>query len=392
MNTDVERIKKLTEYVKGLEANADGKELYSEYKDFIEKVKPQDAFEVFKSLLDDGTMPKEILVYLDKAINAFYKGLSDYKWKMPENDNFINDMLKENMALVIKTDEIKVILKEPDLDTKKVKIHDKLKELESFNAHYIKKENILFPYMEKAMKKFEGLTIMWSLHDEVRKLIKTAIKTAEDKKSTEQQVNMAIASLFFGILGVKKKEELILFPAACEVLSEKDWYEMHKQSLEYDFPFISKDKEIAQVTEFVEISAGGVFKTETGEMNFEEILMVFNALPVDLTFVDENNKVRYFTRPKDRIFPRSAAVIGRNVNNCHPPESVHIVEEIIENFRTGKEDAAKFWINLRSRLILIQYFALRDDSGTYKGVLEVSQDITDIKSIDGERRLLTWGK
>lgn len=392
MDTNVERIKKLTEYVKGLEVNADGKELYSEYKDFIEKVKPQDAFEVFKSLLDDGTMPKEILVYLDKAINAFYKGLSDYKWKMPENDNFINDMLKENMALVSKTDEIKVILKDPDLDTKKVKIYNKLKELESFNAHYIKKENILFPYMEKAMEKFEGLTIMWSLHDEVRKIIKTAIKTAEDEKSTEQQVNMSIASLFFGILGVKKKEELILFPAACEVLSEKDWYEMHKQSLEYDFPFINKDKNIAQVTEFVEISSGGVFKTETGEMNFEEILMVFNALPVDLTFVDENNKVRYFTRPKDRIFPRSAAVIGRNVNKCHPPESVHIVEEIIENFRTGKEDAAKFWINLRSRLILIQYFALRDDSGTYKGVLEVSQDITDIKSIDGERRLLTWGK
>ncbi len=392
MNNFEERTENLKEYVKGLGARADGQELYLRHKEFIEKITPQEAFEVFKSILDEGVKPHDILIYLDKVINAFYKSLSDYKWEKPKNDNYVDDMLKENKSLVEKTDEIKTLLKESDLKVKKEKILKKLLELEGFNAHYIKKENILFPYMEKARPKFEGLAVMWALHDEVREQLKTAIQTVKDESSNEQQINISIARLFFGILGVKKKEELILIPAACEVLSEKDWYEMHRQSLEYDFPFINKVKETFIESPSHEMSSGGVFRTETGEMNFEEILMVFNALPVDLTFVDEYNKVRYFTRPKDRIFPRSPAVIGRSVNNCHPPQSVHIVEEIIQSFRAGKEDSAKFWINVKGRLILIQYFALRGSEGIYRGVLEVSQDITDIKNIDGERRLLTWEK
>ena len=246
--------------------------------------------------------------------------------------------------------------------------------------------------MEKRAAKFEGSKIMWSLHDVVRNLIKTTKSVLEDEKTTGQEVNVAIANLFFGILGVKKKEELILFPAASEVLSERDWYEIHKQSLEYGFPFIDKAIDNARENSYEkEGFNNSLFISETGKLTFDEIALIFNNLPVDMTFVDENNKVRYFTRPKDRIFPRSPAVIGRSVNNCHPPESVHIVEEIVESFKAGKEDTAKFWINLKGKTILIQYFALRDAEGTYKGVLEVSQDISEIKSLDGERRLLKWG-
>lgn len=133
-------------------------------------------------------------------------------------------------------------------------------------------------------------------------------------------------------------------------------------------------------------------KTETGVLKLEQILMIFNTLPVDVTLVDENNKVRFFNKPKDRLFPRSPAVIGRDVKNCHPPQSVHVVNEIVESFRTGKQDNATFWIELKGRMILIKYFALRDPAGNFKGTLEVSQDITDIKKLEGERRLLHWGK
>lgn len=391
MSEELSRVNKLYEYVKGLKQNDDGRELYVKYKEDIENVKPQEAFEVFKMLLDEGTMPNEILVFLDKVINAFYKSLMSYKWEMPKNDNFLKDLYLENDGLVKRTDEIKELLKETDIKIKKEKILTKVTELEEFNDHYLKKENILFPYMEKTHLKFEGTKIMWSLHDIIRNLIKTAQDVLRDESSTNQQLNIAIANLFFGILGVKKKEELILFPAASEVLSESDWYEMHKQSIEYNFPFINKEK-IAVDDQMKEEYISGIFKTETGELTFDEIALIFNNLPVDMTFVDENNKVRYFTKPKDRIFPRSPAVIGRNVNNCHPPESVHVVEEIVESFRAGKEDSAKFWINIKGKIVLIQYFALRDSEGTYKGVLEVSQDITEIKSLDGERRLLKWGK
>jgi len=109
-----------------------------------------------------------------------------------------------------------------------------------------------------------------------------------------------------------------------------------------------------------------------------------------MTFVDQHNKVRFFTRPKDRIFPRSPAIIGRDVNKCHPPDSVHVVEEIVEAFRRGERDTATFWIKIRDRMILIQYFAMRNEDGQYRGVLEVSQDITEIQALEGERRLLEW--
>jgi PAS domain S-box-containing protein len=118
--------------------------------------------------------------------------------------------------------------------------------------------------------------------------------------------------------------------------------------------------------------------------------MIFNTLPVDMTFVDENNKVRFFSRPKDRIFPRSAAIIGRDVKNCHPPESVHVVEEIIDGFRSGERESAQFWIDIKGKKLLIQYFALRNSNGRYQGTLEVSQDITEIQKIEGQKRLLEW--
>lgn len=392
MNNENQRVTRLIGYVKGLKDGLDGVKLYAKYKEDIESVKPQEAFEIFYSLIEEEIQPKEILVFLDKVINVFYKSLLNYRWEKPDNDNFLMDLINENEALVKKTDEIKALMKEPDLSIRKQELLTCVAELEEFNDHYLKKENILFPYMEKTMDKFHGLSIMWELHDVVRNQIKEAVNVIKDDDSSEQQVNKAIANLFFGILGVKKKEELILFPAASEVLSDDDWYQMHKQSMEYGFPFIEKSSSKTINEEEKQIINNGFIKTETGILNFEEVLMIFNTLPVDMTFVDENNRVKYFTRPKDRIFPRSPAVIGRNVNNCHPPASVHIVEEIVESFRSGKEDTAKFWLNLKGKDILIQYFALRDEVGNYKGVLEVSQDITEIKSLEGERRLLKWGK
>ena len=130
----------------------------------------------------------------------------------------------------------------------------------------------------------------------------------------------------------------------------------------------------------------------TGFLNPEQLILLLDNLTVDITFIDENDEVLYFSGAKNRIFPRSKAIIGRKVQNCHPPESVHFVNEIITAFRNGEKDNADFWIQMKDRFIYIRYFALRNEQYIYKGTIEVSQDVTDIKSLQGERRLLEWNQ
>ncbi len=398
MKTDQARVQNLIEYVRGLQNRENGKELYLKYRSDIEKVTPQEAFEIFYHQLQDGLEPGAMLTVLDKVINVFYRSLVGYSWAKPQKDSFLDIMMQENRALTGRLEEIKKIIKEKDYLTGKNELADKIRELLKFDAHYLKKENILFPFLEKKAKKFDGLSIMWALHDETRTRLKKVIDCLERKDCKEAEFNQEIGTLFFDMYGLVQKEELILFPAATEIIEENEWIEMKKQSMEYEFPFIGKPEHEPEtqsipgdmdelITAFKEDYQ---FRTETGVLNFEQILMIFNALPVDLTFVDENNQVRFFTRPKDRIFPRSPAIIGRNVEKCHPPESVHVVQKIIDAFKAGTQDNAAFWIRVKGKMILIQYFALRDTKGEYKGVLEVSQDITGIKELEGEKRLLQW--
>lgn len=398
MKTEQKRVYNLIDYVQGIRNKEDGKELYTKYKKDIESVTPQEVFEIFYSQLEKGIEPKEILVFLDKIINVFYKSLVAYSWQKSENDSFIGLLMQENQALRDKLENIKVILKEPDLKIKKRELLPKIRELQQFNHHYLKKENILFPYLEKKMEKFNGLAIMWALHDETRAELKDVMECLEKESSTEAELNEKLGSLFFAMLGLVKKEELILFPSASEVINEGEWAEMLKQSLEYEFPFIQRPEKWAVKSSEAEkqhrsehySSEDLDFKTETGSLSLEELLMIFNIMPVDITFVDENNKVRFYSDSKDRIFPRSPAVIGRNVEKCHPPQSVHVVNRIVDSFREGSKDKADFWIDLKGKKILIQYFALRDIKGCYRGVLEVSQDITEITKLEGEQRLLDW--
>lgn len=398
MKENTEKVIRISEYIQGLLDKENGRQLYERYQKDFEQVEPRDLFGAFYNLMGKGIKPKDLLGVLDKVINVAYEGLCAHPWKMPENNGFAVCLMMENQALLEKLEEIKEILKEDDQHARIEQLIPRIEELQRFNHHYLKKENILFPYLERKLERFGGLAIMWSLHDEARAKMRQVLQCLELGQGSDPEFNRQIGSLFFILHGLVKKEELILFPAASELISEEEWEAMERQSLEYEFPFIKKPeegKESMQETFFGKrldwaAEGGFKFKTETGELDFEQIMMIFNALPVDMTFVDEHNKVRYFTRPKDRFFPRSPAIIGRDVDKCHPPESVHVVHQIIESFRSGRQDTATFWINLKGKTILIQYFALRNPEGEYKGVLEASQDITGIRNLEGERRLLQF--
>lgn len=403
-----QRTRQIMAWLQGLLGGQTGRALYDAYRPALEQVTPREVFAAYHALYKSGTPVSDLLDILDKSINAFHQSLKAYPWKMPEPDGYARYMFLENEGLLEQLQSIRQQLVNPDYNPDV--LLKTVSDLWQFDDHYRKKENILFPILEQKALHFQGLAIMWALHDEIRTRLKMAISCLNDSACSIETRNRVLGKLIFGMHGMVFKEELILLPAASEVLDQADWQNMLLQSRDYTFPFVADPPDLdmlAKAQPAVSPAAGGsdlssdagmdlidrgeaLLVTETGSLTLVEIEQTFAALPVDMTFVDANNRVRFFTRQKDRIFPRSAAIIGRSVENCHPPQSVGRVLEIIDAFRSGRKERASFWIQMKGRFILIQYFALRKPDGIYLGTLEVSQDITELRNLQGERRLLSW--
>jgi DUF438 domain-containing protein len=241
---------------------------------------------------------------------------------------------------------------------------------------------------------------MWGKHDEIRELIKGSIEILKTEGITREELvasaDIILKPALRGIVDMTIKEEQILFPMCLDKLTTADWYEVGRQSLEigyclYDppkdwLPVWDKDK----TNKDMQMSGNGHIQLPSGGFSTEELLSIMNTLPIDMTFVDKNDKVKYFSQSSERIFQRNRAILNRDVRHCHPPASAHIVDKIIEDFKTGKQSRAPFWINMGGKFIHIEYFALRNDKGEYLGTLEVSQDLTHYRALDGEQRILSY--
>lgn len=385
------RVEKLLELALEMRASQVDKERIESLREECSQVTPQEVMEIEFRQLNQGVSATEILTYVDKLIHLFHVGLRAYQWELPGEKTFLGILRAENEALRKRMQEIKQLLKLKDLENHRKALRDMVQDLMEIEKHYLKKENILFPYLEKKKDRFEGLSIMWALHDETKSSIKVVLANLDD--GDMKSLHKDIGKMFFNLIGMTQKEEWILFPCAMQMLTQEDFVEMLRQSGEYGYAYIDAPELEALETHTLEESSwrDWSYRSDTGELSLEQLNLLLGHLPVDLTLVDENNKVQYFSKPKERFFPRSAASIGRDVSQCHPPQSVDKVLEIVEAFRRGEKDMARFWLRLRGRMVMIQYFALRDIEGTYKGVLEVSQDITEIKELDGEMRLVDWG-
>ena len=261
----------------------------------------------------------------------------------------------------------------------------------SIDLHYSRKENLLFPYLEQ-----HGITappkVMWGVDDEIRALLKESAKlAAQGSAETGAKLSEALTRVEEMIF----KEENILIPMLIDTLSPEEWSSVAAESGEIGFTMIetppvwrAKNTPAAAVSAPAAPVAGAV-QLPTGFLSMTELTRVLDTLPLDITFVGADDTVRYFSQGSERVFPRTKAIIGRNVKNCHPPASVHIVEGIIEDFKSGKKDHEDFWIRLGDKFVYIRYFAVRDEKGSYLGVLEVTQDIAPIQAIEGEKRLVS---
>ena len=390
------RIEDLISFSMGVMKGENGKELIDRYQDAIDNVTPFDIIELENRQINRGVSTSDIKKSIGKVLNSFYSSLSGFEWETPAEGTFLYYLMLENRALELKLNTIKQILKKFHMEESftysmlRNKLIPLFLEILDFDSHYIKKENILFPYIEKHWNNYNPIKVMWSLHDDIRSSLKEIILILENPQGIWDQLNIEIGKYFSLTFGMIIKEERIIFPVAAETIPVKDWQDMHLQSFEMPFTYIETPIKPEIIIKDIAWQKECSFKTETGEVSLDQLELIFGNLPVEMTMIDENDKVIFFSDSDNRIFPRSSAIIGRKVQNCHPPESVHIVNEIISAFKEGRKEKAEFWFKFKEKLIFTVYHALHDKSGNYKGILEVSQDISRFKDLEGERKLLNW--
>lgn len=274
------------------------------------------------------------------------------------------------------------------------KVLEDLEQLMAIDRHYGRKENLLFPYLEKYG--IHGPTqVMWGVDDRIRadlKAVREAIlNSSSDENNDRESIAARLHSLVQEMDEMIFKEENILFPMALQTLTEDEWMRIAAESGEIGYCFIEqpaewKPERSPAVSEDTALREGHI-RLETGVISLKQMELLLNHLPVDITFIDEHDVVRYYSHGPERIFTRTKSVIGRTVQNCHPPQSVHIVNRLLDDFKSGVRDVEDFWIRMKDKYVLIRYFAIRDTDGRYMGTLEFTQNIAPIQAIEGEKRI-----
>ncbi|MFP4462003.1 MAG: DUF438 domain-containing protein [Thermotogota bacterium] len=345
-----------------------------QFAKIVKELTPVDISMIEQELVNEGMSPDSIMLMCDVHLDMFKKSIVDDEIDV-EPWHPLHILMEEHKDILTTLGKFR---KSPD-PSKAVKgLGYYLKEVEKY---FLKEENCLFPYLEKH-NMVQPPQIMWKEHDQIREMRKQIF---EDKVNETQikQFLIGIEEVFANHI---YKEHKILFPSALKLISAEEWGEIRRQFDEIGyFSFIPKPV-VIEGENTVQMKESEV-SLPSGILNGEQLMLMLNTLPVDITFVDENDRVRYFSETKDRIFVRSRGIIGRKVQNCHPPKSVDTVQKILDDFRAGKRDEADFYLHLGDKYVYIRYFAVRSDDGRYKGTLEVTQDIAPIQKISGTKTL-----
>ncbi len=366
-----------------------------------------EVVEVEQELIAEG-LPEEEILDLCDAHSSVLEGRVDLSALKPVPDGHPVDVFrKENEEIRNVTNAIFALISDilhsssESVREQVIKLRGLYNNLYDVDKHYQRKEYLLFPYLEK-LEITGPPKVMWGKHDEIRELIKGSIEVLQVDSLTREELEaaaeMVLKPAARGAQEMITKEEEILFPMALDTLNESDWYEISRQSIEigfclYDPPVDWRPEWVAEQSINESQKSGSHIQLPSGSFSAEELLAILNTLPVDMTFVDKDDKVKYFSQGAERIFQRNRAILNRDVRHCHPPASAHIVDKIIEDFKSGRENRAPFWINMGGKkMIHIEYFALRNEKGEYLGTLEVSQNVQPYRDLEDEQRILSYSK
>lgn len=367
------------------------------------KVPYDEVVKVEQELINKGLPTEEVLKLCDIHTVALQGAIDDGGDKDVPAGHPVDVFQQENKALAWEVSQLEKLFAElealPEDVDPQASLHDirvRFNALMDVEKHYLRKENLLFPFLES--RNITGPpTVMWGKHDETRELLKSGIEALEATGAASASEAVAVVDMILrpaaeAVSGMIDKEEQILIPMCLDTLDESDWGKIAQGSAELGYCLVVPEVEWRSAGEHAEpeTEAGGRIRLPSGSFAPKELEAVLNTIPFDVTFVDADDTVQYFSEGRERIFARTRAILGRKVQYCHPPKSVDIVQRILSDFRAGKQVQARFWIELGGKFICIEYFALSDAGGTYLGCLEVSQDLTEKRALTGQQRLLNY--
>jgi DUF438 domain-containing protein len=359
-----------------------------------------------QSLMADGMSPEEVKSMCDLHAEVLQDTMAQPRAprELPPGhpvDTFRRENRALEAAIAPARECIKALEGQPD---GAYPTAERLAVLGAFNVlmdvekHYQRKENLVFSILER-----HGTTgpskVMWAKDDEVRELLKGAIQVLREESLSGAELKILVPTVLRPALAALEsmiyKEENILLPMVLEMFTEEEWGEVWEESPRYGWCLVEPatgftPPEPTLPKETVQLPPASAVAFPSGSLSFQQLIGIFSSLPVDITFVDAEDRVAFFSEGPDRVFARSRTILGREVKHCHPPKSVDVVERIVGDFRAGRQSVAEFWIQMQGKFVHIRYFAVRDEAGTYLGTLEVTQDLTRLRALEGDRRLLEY--
>ncbi|MFH5882645.1 DUF438 domain-containing protein [Liberiplasma polymorphum] len=393
-NQSVEKQEQLKTLIKRLHDGEDPEVIKELFKEQFAEISTSEISEMEQALISEGLPVEEVQRLCDVHASVFGGSISDiHAGGVKETPGHpLHVLSEENTRIEKLIDEEITPYLEQSGNMPLLMLRVGIDRLAEINKHYARKEQLFFPFLEK-----KGITgppqVMWGVDDEIREDLRQVKKMLDAKDTTVAQVKEPILALLKKVKDMVFKEENILIPLLSEKLNLYNFIKIDEGSDEVGY-FIEKPKQLWNKEAHPELAAeleapkDGTVPFDAGSLTFEEVNAMLNVLPFDMTFVDKDGYVKYFTQGKERIFDRPITILGRHVNMCHPPASVHVVEKIVENFRSGKKDNEDFWIKFRGAFVHIRYFAVRGKDGEFLGTLEVTQDIQPIRDLEGEKRLM----
>ena len=403
INNDSVRREKLKTLIKELHAGATVDDVKEKFRVEFGEVSTTEISQMEQELVAEGLPIEEVQKLCDVHASVFDGSIEDIH---PSKDN--SDVKGHPVyVFLLENEKLEEVMKQeitPYIETLKNGIDNTailmlrigFERLSQINIHYSRKENVLFPMLEK-----HDITappkVMWGIDDEIRAEIKEVLSILSQKSFDLKELIEKAESTVTKTSEMIFKENNILVPLMNTTFSLVEWYNIDKAQREFGLCLIeSQDDWDIKIEDIDEEETKEEVVNQNGEISFdagslvpEEINAILNTIPLDMTFVDKNDKVKYFTQGKERVFDRPLTIIGREVSMCHPPSSVHIVEQIVEDLRSGRKDNEDFWIKMGPMFVYIRYFAVRNKAGEFLGTLEVTQNIKPILELEGEKRLMS---